>query len=230
MTSVATGAQPSLSKDGSAVQQLSSCGLSQTLCGQYGVHFALYFGGIQFSIPGEWCVECGQPGGRSGNSGDSGGNSNLSASSSSGSVGDGQPSLSDEEYALLEEKRLELNLGPIGSDKNTVAILLADDKTYTGTSGGDWQDIQFKNLSRSGVHAEIDALNQLFIDRQASNTKGGGGIMIVDRQPCGAYCVTPYGNGNIPKAVTQSGLYYLQVKFPGGSAMILSMNLLAYIS
>ncbi len=84
VTSVATGAKPSLYSGGS-VQQLSSCGLSQALCGHYGVNFAVYFGGFQLSVPGEWCVECGQPGG-SDNGGGSGENSNLSAASNTEGV------------------------------------------------------------------------------------------------------------------------------------------------
>ena len=79
-------------KDVSVQQLSSSCGLSQGLCGHYGVYFAMYFGGFQIGVPGEWCIDCGQPGGSSDSSGSSGGSgdvSQLSGDAGGGTIQDG---------------------------------------------------------------------------------------------------------------------------------------------
>src|SRR5258708_37077579 len=65
---------------------LTSCGTagpSQPLCGNWGVHYAVYLStGGQLALPGSWslCPECGEGGGRSNNSQESGLSNDLLAS------------------------------------------------------------------------------------------------------------------------------------------------------
>lgn len=41
--------------------------------------------------------------------------------------------------------------------------------------------------------------------------------MFVDRPPCTSYCMTEYGNGDIPKAVDQTGLDLLEIFYGEGT-------------
>ncbi len=98
----------------------------------------------------------------------------------------------------LAQGREELGMPPRSldpDDKQTFAILKADDKEYWGINGRKPIAIQVNAISRD--HAEIDALNQLFLDRRASGIRGGNAVLLVDRPPCPA-CGT---NGGIRSGV-----------------------------
>ncbi len=122
-------------------------------------------------------------------------------------------------------------------DGQTLAKLHFGDQTFTGVNGGDPNKIVFQNLSQPGVHAEIDALNQLATS--GSDTFGGSGKMLTDRKPCIWYCFTTWEKGNIPKAVDQLGLRYLEIRYyepgaedvlqPGGTITIIEPNTLLWL-
>lgn len=95
-------------------------------------------------------------------------------------------------------------------DGQTLAILQADGKEFWGTNGRKSISIQVNAISKD--HAEIDALNQLYIDRQTSGVTGGQGVMWVDRPPCSACGI----NGGIRSAVRAVGLDALEVYFGPG--------------
>jgi hypothetical protein len=113
----------------------------------------------------------------------------------------------------LAQGREELGMPPRSlnpDDKQTFAILKADGKEYWGINGRKPIAIQVNAISRD--HAEIDALNQLFLDRQASGIRGGNAILLVDRPPCPA-CGT---NGGIRSGVRAAWLDELKVIFGPG--------------
>lgn len=133
----------------------------------------------------------------------------------------------------LAQAREKLGLPPRSAnpdDGQTLAILHIGDQTFTGVNGGDQSKIVFQNLSQPGVHAEIDALNQ--VATSGEDTIGVGGKMLTDREPCIWYCFTTWGNGNIPKAVDQLGLNYLEIRYyePDESGVLLSGGTIAVIS
>jgi hypothetical protein len=122
----------------------------------------------------------------------------------------------------LAQARQKLGLPPRSAnpdDGYTAIVLYADDTEYLGVNGNlASKNIVFPNPQQfAGAigHAEIDGLNQLYADRLVSGKSGGVGIMYVDRMPCTAYCLTEYGNGAIPKAVSLTGLNGLEIYYVG---------------
>jgi hypothetical protein len=119
----------------------------------------------------------------------------------------------------LAEVRNELGMIPRSvspDDDQTLAIFFIDDQEYRGKNGGG-KDIQIINPARpSATHAEIDAMNQAFIDRQKSGITGGSAVLYVDRPPCSAYCYTVHGKGAIPAAFARLGLDSLTVIYGEG--------------
>ena len=95
-------------------------------------------------------------------------------------------------------------------DGQTLAILQTDGKEFWGINGRKSISIEVNAISKD--HAEIDALNQLYIDRQASGITGGQGVMWVDRPPCAACGI----NGGIRSAVQATVLDALEVIYGPG--------------
>lgn len=76
--------------------------------------------------------------------------------------------------------------------------------------------ISFRVNAISKTQAEIDLLNQLVQNRQASGVQGGRAVITVDRIPCAA-C---NANGGIRSGVRAANLDELRVIFPGGEIII----------
>mgnify|MGYP000430465409 FL=1 len=111
----------------------------------------------------------------------------------------------------------------VGTEGRTVAVLAADGEVYVGVSGR--KDIvsalreAVNPISRD--HAEIDALNQLYLARQQTGITGGHASLAVDQAPCRACGV----NGGIRSAVEAVGLESLTVIYPGGSMSVTPRHL-----
>jgi hypothetical protein len=91
-------------------------------------------------------------------------------------------------------------------------VLRANGKDYVGQSGR--KPIAMPKINfYSKDHAEIDSLNQLYLDRQSSGITGSTASMAVDLQPCKA-C---WQNQGIRNAVRAAGLDELEIVYPGGS-------------
>ncbi len=67
-------------------------------------------------------------------------------------------------------------------DGQTFAMLIADGKEYWGVNGNKY--IPFAVNAISKTHSEIDALAQLYQDREIMGISGGNAVMLVDRMPC----------------------------------------------
>ena len=126
------------------------------------------------------------------------------------------PSLGD-----VARARASRGLPPkVGTEGRTVAVLAADGEVYVGVSGR--KDIALPKVNaRSRDHAEIDALNQLYLARQQTGITGGHASLAVDQAPCRACGV----NGGIRSAVEAVGLESLTVIYPGGSMSVTPRHL-----
>ena len=102
----------------------------------------------------------------------------------------------------------------VGTKGRTVAVLAADGEVYVGMSGR--KHIEFRVNATSTDHAEIDALNQLYLARQRSGVTGGHASLAVDQVPCRA-C---WEQGGLRSAVRAVGLESLTVTYPGGIMMV----------
>jgi len=95
-------------------------------------------------------------------------------------------------------------------DKQTLAMLFADGKEYWGINGDKFIPFSVNAISRT--HAEIDALAQLYHDRELTGITGGNAVMLVDRPPCPACGI----NGGIRSAVQATGLDSLVIYYGAG--------------
>jgi hypothetical protein len=112
--------------------------------------------------------------------------------------------------------RSGLGLPPRSSNTDpTGAVMNADGKQYVGQSGR--KPIAMPKINATSKdHAEIDTLNQLYLERQASGVTGGSASMAVDLKPCKA-C---WEKGGIRNAVRATGLDELHITYPGGNVTI----------